>query len=66
MGTVRLQREELGQHGRRRVEILERLEERRHLQPVGATAQRASARTVSTSAADRAIEITNGLISSGP
>ena len=36
VGAVGLQREELGQHGRRLVEIVERLEERRHREPGGA------------------------------
>ena len=35
VGAVGLQREELGQHGRRLVEIVERLEERRHREPGG-------------------------------
>jgi len=37
VGAVGLQREELGQHGWRPVEIVERLEERRHRQPAGIT-----------------------------
>ena len=58
VGAVGLQREELGQDARRRVEIVERLEERRDLEarrrrrPSG----RAGARS-STSAAPRVIEI---------